>query len=351
MIGGDVVERGQQWRRTSDALGRLTQVVEPGSLRTNYSNDALNNLLSVNQLGGVGDTSRTRTFSYDSLSRLLCASNPETSTAACPSPYSGSYTSGTTGYTYDANGNVVTKTSPAVNAASGTQTIGYCYDALNRPTYKFYSGSFSCTSPSGFAASYSYDSSGISGAQNVMGRLTDEKSYAGATLASERQPYAYDPMGRLLKENQCLFGNCSASVFHPAYTYDRAGNLLTLTDGTTPNPTSSGGMLTLTNSYDGGGRLQTVTSNWVDGTHPATLFATQSGQSPPCGSSATGPYAAFGGLMNATFGSASYGSGIALNRTYDNRLRMGCEIDTGEAVSTPTSGTATVTITGAEQVH
>ncbi len=77
-------EDQDHWQRTSDALGRLTKVLENDpagsgtlSLETDYGYDALNNLTSVNQLGGSGDTSRTRGFGYDSLSRLTSANNPE----------------------------------------------------------------------------------------------------------------------------------------------------------------------------------------------------------------------------------------------------------------------------------
>jgi YD repeat-containing protein len=75
------------WQRTSDALGRLTNVMEPGSLQTSYTYNALNNLLSVRQAGisANGEVPRTRSFTYDSLSRLVCASNPENSLNACPS--------------------------------------------------------------------------------------------------------------------------------------------------------------------------------------------------------------------------------------------------------------------------
>jgi hypothetical protein len=38
----------------------------------------VDDLLSVNQLGASGDTARYRTFTYDSLSRLTNACNPET---------------------------------------------------------------------------------------------------------------------------------------------------------------------------------------------------------------------------------------------------------------------------------
>lgn len=342
-------EDGNQWERLTDGAGRLSEVLEPTgtskspTLETDYQYDALDDLTRVDQWGGTGSSGdRVRTFVFDGLGHLTSATNPE---------------SGTTTYTYDANGNVLTKTSPAVNATSGIQTISFGYDALNRLCYKVYGGSGAdlqaCPSqpPTNTIAAYGYDVTSLAGASNTIGRLTDARSYAGNTMVSERQPYSYDAMGRLLIERRCLVDNCSQATFQPAYTYDLAGNLHTFTDGITRSPTQPPGtLLTFTNAYDSGGRLETVTSNWSDGWHPSTLFQTQSGPpSPPCGSSATGPYAGFGGLMNATLGSTTYGTGLALNRNYDNRLRTNCEIDQNSGNAAATSGSGTVTIIGAEQ--
>jgi hypothetical protein len=84
--------------------------------------------------GSLGE----RTFAYDSLSRLVCAANPETWIATCPNPDNGSYTAGTTRYAYDARGNVITRTRPAPNQinASSTVVTTYTYDTLNRITQK-----------------------------------------------------------------------------------------------------------------------------------------------------------------------------------------------------------------------
>jgi YD repeat-containing protein len=301
---------GSDWQRETDALGRLIDVVEPNAssrtpvMITSYGYDAVGNLLSVSQNGKSGDSRRIRTFTYDSLSRLICASNPEMSSAQCPATATASYTSGTTQYVYDANGNVTAKTSPAVNITDGSQTIGYCYDELNRMTYKFYSGTFNCTNPSNFSATYTYDGSSVSGKRNTIRRLTDEKSYVGATLVSERQLYAYDAMGRLLNENQCLLGNCSALVFHPAFTSDAAGNRKTSTDGTTQNPMSSSDPLTFSSSYDSGGRLATITTNWADTAHPGTLFTAQ------------------GYTAASTLSSWLLGTNLYTLRNYDHRLRV-----------------------------
>ena len=165
-------EIGNQWSRQSDKLGRPAKVLEPNgtaaapSLETDYTYDALSNLLSSTQCGAACPATSPvqRSFTYDGLSRLLTATNPE---------------SGSVIYGYDANSNLTSKVSPAVNAGSGTQTISYCYDPLNRMTAKFYTAMPSCLSSAGAAATYAYDTSSVSGASNVVGRLTDEKSFVG----------------------------------------------------------------------------------------------------------------------------------------------------------------------------
>lgn len=323
--------KGNHWQRTSDSFGRLTEVMEPNgttqspSMETDYSYNALNDLISVAQWGGAKGSSgaRVRSFVYDSLSRLQTAANPET---------------GTVGYAYDANGNVHTRTD-----ARGV-TTSYIYDALNRLLSKTYSDSATSSS------CYQYDSSSV---VNGIGRLANEwtqSTSAGACSATgpfltKRSFLVYDAMGRIRNERQYTLANQTAgAAYAPAYTYDLAGNLLTSTDGTTPTPTTPGATLTFTSTFSGAGRLLTMSSNWADATHPATLFSLPTGQQTPCSTPLTVQYAASGQLVNAAFG-----NGLFLNRGYDLRLRMNCEVDTGNIVTTPTSGYAAVTVTGAEQ--
>src|SRR5207245_1078173 len=89
---------------------------------------------------------RTRKFTYDSLSRLQAATNPE---------------SGTTFYFYDANGNTVNTVLPTPNQTGSAQhTLSFAYDALNRVTGKAYSWQNSQNGqlPQGTAVvSYRYD--------------------------------------------------------------------------------------------------------------------------------------------------------------------------------------------------
>ena len=142
-------QAGHQRQAWSDGLGRQTQVVEdPGSgshlnYIPNYYYDALDDLSGVNQLGQV------RVFAYDSLRRLVGATNPENYTGSGgPSEGCGGGTYALC-YSYDNAGNLLSKTDNRGAAAS------YSYDALNRVIGKAY------TVPSGVAATrnvtYCYD--------------------------------------------------------------------------------------------------------------------------------------------------------------------------------------------------
>ena len=309
-------ENGSQWQRTSDALGRLTQVVEPSLLVTNYTYDVLDNLLKVSQLGiaSNGDVPRTRTFNYDALSRLLCASNPENATAACPAANSGTYVAGTTGYSYDANGNVQTRTD-----ARGV-TANYSYDSLNRLIGKTYTNA-----PAGTLSNcYQYDT-----ATNGIGRLGAEWTQTGACpqtapasgYQSGRSFGSYDAMGRLLREQRCVAGYCTSPSFpsQPTanctslsspvglqYCYDLAGDLLGYSNGVT---TAAAGnypqqALLFSQTFNAAGQLATVGSSWSDTTHPASLFSNAS-------------YA-----PNNALSSWLLGTGLWTARQYDNRLRV-----------------------------
>jgi YD repeat-containing protein len=313
-------ENGNKWQRTYDAMNRLTSVLEPSgsskspAMETDYFYNPLNDLLAVTQWGGVNGTSGAlgRNFAYDGLSRLMLATNPE---------------SGQVIYTYDFDSNLITKTD-----ARGI-TVGYCYDVLNRVTAKLSvaPGHSVCSSPQAgqVLAIYSYDASSISGAQNTIGRLTDEKSYAGNTLVSERQPYSYDTMGRLLNENQITFVP-STKTYSAAYGYDLAGNMIASTDGAMPiqsvntqvpctlpsavqSAVASWPTLAFVNCYDTTERIANVTSNWS--VLPTNIFTAGS----------TNGYTPAGQPQNWTQGPV-----LSVTRSYNNRLWLTSISATGQ---------------------
>jgi RHS repeat-associated protein len=250
-----VTDEAGHWRRsTVDGLGRLIEVDEPNSTTatvnsngcpgtgepiwvTTYGYDTLGNLLGVLQAG-----SRARTFTYDSLSRILSSINPESNTVPATNA------SVATIYTYDADGNLSNKTTPAQNQQStSTVTLTYCYDSLNRMTAKGY-GSQSCTNgamPTPIAT-YSYDGSGCLGLSSCfnVGHRTGMTDQAGS------ESWAYDAMGRtgvqsrttnsLTKTTSYTYNldSSAATLTYPSgrvmtYTPDTAGRPSNVEDNTT----------------------------------------------------------------------------------------------------------------------
>lgn len=163
---------------------------------TLFQYSALGNLVGVNQKGDGSQAARVRSFTYDSLSRLLTSHNPE---------------SGTVTYTYDANSNLATK-----QDARGL-TITYSYDQLNRLSGKAYSDG---TRP---ITNY-YDVAVYFPVTNAIGRLVmatnNDPNHGGA------ENFSYDPMGRIIEQRDYL-----QSGWQPAITpqYNLLGALTSLT--------------------------------------------------------------------------------------------------------------------------
>lgn len=252
-------------------------------LITLYNYDALNNLLSVQQEGGTTDTSqwRIRTFTYDSLSRLLSANNPE---------------SGNVAYSYDANGNVATKTAPAPNQTGPTSvTTTFLYDSLNRVTSKTYSDS---TAP----ASYSYDvppSWGLNDVQNVVGRLVEASVHSGSINTSTVN--SYDAMGRIVRQWQQTPSQYPSGKFLYR-SYDLLGDLTSVVN-------AAG--VTISYGYDPAAHLTSVTSSLVDQNHPSALWTANGAQ---------------GYYPNGALQKAAFGNGLTEAILIEPRLQP-CRID------------------------
>ena len=182
---------------------------------------------------------RRRLFAYDSLSRLRWASNPE---------------SGVITYSYDADGNLLQKFSPApnqggtINQGTATQPVSYCYDALHRVTKRDYQphtytpGACPITSP---IVSYTYDVG-----TNAIGHLTSLTDQAGTA------GYTYDNMGRIATETRMLYGANNAPISNTvSYTYNLDSSIQTLTypsgSVVTYTPTGAGRMLSAVDSGNG----------------------------------------------------------------------------------------------------
>lgn len=175
---------------------------------TLYQYDALSNLLRVDQKGSAPNDStqwRTRLFTYNSLSQLLTANNPE---------------SGTITYSYDNDGNLLQKTSPAPNQTNPavTQTVSHCYDELNRMKGKGY-GAQSCplTSP---VATYLYDQATFNGltTSNGIGRRTGMTDQAGS------EAWSYELLGRPAADKRTI-GSISKTT---TYAYNLMGQPISM---------------------------------------------------------------------------------------------------------------------------
>lgn len=134
---------------------------------------------------------QTRTFAYNSLSRLVSAQNPE---------------SGTIQYSYDANGNLTQKTD-----ARGVATA-YTYDALNRVLTRTYTGETGHTTPN---VSYFYDN-----LPNAKGKLTKVSSAVSTTEYT-----SFDILGRVLGAKQTTAGGDPLG-YTTGYTYNLSGALI-----------------------------------------------------------------------------------------------------------------------------
>jgi len=259
---------------TTDALGRLTQVTEVNmGWPTLYQYDPLGNLLCVEQHGPVTSTGcssspsadatslwRVRRFTYDTLSRLLTAKNPE---------------NGTITYQYDAANNVTSKTDPS-GITINYNPSGSPIDVLNRVTEKTYSDS----EPT---VTYTYDSTSVS---NGIGRRTGMTDASGSTI------WNYDPEGKVTSEGRTINGITKSLIT----SYD-------LLDGPYQVQYPSGAVVQYTAS--GAGRVLSA----VDMTNGINYMTGTT-------------YAPSGAMATSTYGMVTGGfAGIALTDSYNSRLQ------------------------------
>ena len=175
--------------------------------RTAYSYDALGNLRRVQQGG------QPRFFMYDSLSRLVRAKNPEQGANQALNVTDVLTQNGqwSIGYSYDANGNLKTRTD-----ARGV-TATYDYDKLNRVTTTTYTGETGTATTPNMVRTYD-------GAAYGKGLLWKSETLgASGTLTTVN---SYDALGRPLSQSQQFkTGGAWGAQYTTQQTYDRAGNV------------------------------------------------------------------------------------------------------------------------------
>jgi RHS repeat-associated protein len=124
----------------------------------------------------------------------------------------------TTNFTYDGNGNMLTRT---VTAGGQTRTVSYTYNAQGQ--------ALTMTDPNGNVTAYAYDAHGnLSSVTNALGQVTKFTSYdAAGRLLSMSDPnglvttYTYDPRGRLTSR--------TAGTELTGLAYDAVGDLTKVT--------------------------------------------------------------------------------------------------------------------------
>ena len=282
-------EAGAALESCLDGLGRMTSVVEnPGgtpNYETDYQYNVLDNLKQVQQKGGDLNSGawRTRTFSYNSLSQLITATNPE---------------SGSIGYTYDDDGNLSTKTAPLPNQiGSSTVTTTYSYDALNRLTSKTYTGMPMPT------IQFGYDGNSLTGCTTSPPRLTDSypigrrTSMCDGPSGSGATAWSHDPMGRVSTQSQAQTGGGANVTASTSYGYNLDGSVKSISY---PSANS------ITYTVGGAGRVTQVSDTNNNYVGYSGNFAT---------------YAPNGGLAEMTNGHTSGFAGIVISNSYNSRLQ------------------------------
>lgn len=200
---------GRKKQSQVDGLGRVIRVTEytgTNTWDTTYGYDMNNNLASVNQGG------QTRTFKYDSLSRMTYERTPEQDGRIDD----GTGTMWSAKYTYTSFNSVSTR-----QDARGVVTT-YLYDTLNR----LYRVSYDTSGASGVVATPRLDI--------TYGTTTPEKGLVKSVSETDSQSvvpwkeeYAYDSVSRL--QTKTLKMDASAYSYPTTYGYNQGGQIKNLT--------------------------------------------------------------------------------------------------------------------------
>ena len=230
-----------------DAQDNLTSVTDPSGLTTTYNYDGLGNLISQtspdtgtttytydeagNRLTQTDARGITVNYSYDVLNRLTHVSYPDTSLNVTYNYDQGTYdigkltsigdTNGTTTYTYNAYGDLITQT--RTSSDSIVTTFSYDYDTYGRLA--------SLTYPSGNSVNYTYDAYG------QLSSLTYEWSDSTTQpLISNLQTLPFGPikafdygnglsLTRSFDQDYQLISQTIPGILQSSYQHDPVGNI------------------------------------------------------------------------------------------------------------------------------
>jgi RHS repeat-associated protein len=266
-----------------DANGRVTQVTDPNSLRTNYSYDARGRVRFITQTPSVG-SARTTEYRYTAFGEVQTAIMPDGVTLTYgydAALYLRSITDNLGNrvtYHYDLKGN---RDGEDTTDPSGTlvRSVSYAYDLRNRLSTITAAGSVTqqihdavgnllqeIDPNNNPATQHTPDAlnrlvqtvdrlSGITAyAYDRNDRVTQLQAPNGSTTG-----LVYDDLGNLLQEASPDRGTTN-------YTYDAAGNLLALTDARGITITYTYDALNRVTAIDYPGTLEDVTFTYDTGT-------------------------------------------------------------------------------------
>ena len=261
-----------------DTLGHLTEVTAPNGATTTYDYDGLGNLLreqgpdrglityrydaAGNRTAMTDARGITLQYEYDALNRLTAIITPDTTQDIHFTYDQGTQgvgrlsrmedESGTTEYTYDAQGNRTGET--LYYAEGGQSTWGYHYDTANRLS--------GITYPGGLELHYDRDAAGqisrvrftLDGQTTVLADKINYQPFGppeqwkyGNGLSHQRH---HDLDGRLVKLIQ-------GGVLDKEYTHDAVGNLTAILTGAST-------LVEQTFTYDALDRLDQAIGPWGD---------------------------------------------------------------------------------------
>jgi RHS repeat-associated protein len=225
-----------------DDLNRLTLTTFPDSTTQSQSYDAMGNAV-----GKVDPNGNVMNYTYDSLNRLIILTYPGHLLENYTYDNDGNAKvmtdfSGVTYYSYDTRDRLTNETQVNTVGSQKISTILYSYDKT--------SNIISMTYPDGTVLGYTYD---------ALNRIAHVGSYANFTYTLDNQiksisyaskvttKYTYDAMDRPLS---IIATNSSHTFESLSYTYDLAGNLISLNSPT------------YTYTYDNLNRLNSSTGPW-----------------------------------------------------------------------------------------
>ncbi|MEW8660420.1 MAG: hypothetical protein AB2603_19080, partial [Candidatus Thiodiazotropha endolucinida] len=230
-----------------DAQDNLTSVTDPNGLTTTYIYDGLGNLISQtspdtgtttytydeagNRLSQTDARGIIVSYSYDALNRLTHVSYPDTSLNVTYTYDQGTHgigkltsiidTHGTTSYTYNAYGDLITQT--RTSSDSIVTTFHYAYDTYGRLA--------SLTYPSGNRVNYTYDAQG-----QLTGLSYEWSDGTTQTLIDNLQTLPFGPvkaydygnglsLTRSFDQDYRLIGQTIAGILQSSYQHDPVGNI------------------------------------------------------------------------------------------------------------------------------